>query len=92
MSIKILTLDDLNEFKTELLSDIQNLMQNPESAKPKKWIKSSEVRKLLGISPGTLQNLRINGTLPYTKFGSVIYYNAEQINKMLENNQMNQPQ
>ncbi|MBD0824417.1 helix-turn-helix domain-containing protein [Aestuariibaculum marinum] len=92
MSVKILTLDDLHEFKMELLSDIQNLMQNPESEKPKKWIKSSEVRKLLGISPGTLQNLRVNGTLPYIKFGSVIYYNAEQINEMLENNQMNQPQ
>ncbi|AUS05951.1 helix-turn-helix domain-containing protein [Tamlana sp. s12] len=86
MSIKILTLEDLNEFKSELLGDIQNLMAEPQNEKPKKWIKSSEVRKMLSISAGTLQNLRINGTLPYTKFGSVIYYNAHLINEILESN------
>ncbi|MFH4967473.1 helix-turn-helix domain-containing protein [Gaetbulibacter sp. M240] len=86
MSIKILTLDDLNAFKTELLSDIKTLMEKRQAVKQKKWIKSSEVRKLLGISPGTLQNMRINGTLPYTKFGNVIYYDADLINNILERN------
>lgn len=90
MSIKILTLDDLQNFKTELLGDLKDLMRNPEATKPKKWIKSGEVRKLLGISPGTLQNLRMNGTLPFTKFGNVIYYNSELIHEILENNQMYQ--
>jgi isocitrate dehydrogenase kinase/phosphatase len=44
------------------------------------------VRKLLGISPGTLQNLRINGTLPYTKIGGVLFYDYEEIKLMIEQN------
>lgn len=35
-------------------------------------------------SPGTLQNLRINGTLNFTRIGSIIYYKQEDINKLLE--------
>ncbi|EHQ25081.1 helix-turn-helix domain-containing protein [Mucilaginibacter paludis] len=48
--------------------------------------KSCEVRKMLNISPGTLQNLRINGTLRFTKIGSIMYYKLEDINKVLEGN------
>ena len=41
---------------------------------------------MLNISPGTLQNLRINGTLRFTKMGGIIYYKLEDINKILEDN------
>lgn len=51
---------------------------------PKEWLKSYEVRKLLGISAGTLQNLRLNGTLPYTKIGGLMYYRYEEIRKLME--------
>ncbi|MCB0464430.1 MAG: helix-turn-helix domain-containing protein [Aequorivita sp.] len=88
MSIKVLTTDDLNEFKNELLEDIKTLINHQAGIKTKKWIKSPEVRELLGISPGTLQNLRINGTLPYTKVGGVIYYDYEEICRILEQNRI----
>ena len=52
----------------------------------KKRLKSPEVRELLGISPGTLQNLRVNGTLPFTKVGSMVYYQSDDILRMLEEN------
>jgi hypothetical protein len=35
------------------------------------------------MSTGTLQNLRSNGTLPHTKIGGLIYYDAELINKVM---------
>jgi len=91
MPAQILTTDDLYQFKTELLEDFQKLLfQN--GVKPiRKWLKSPEVKKLLGISSGTLQNLRINGTLPYTKMGGLIYYDYEDIQKWLtDNKQHNQ--
>jgi len=47
-------------------------------------LKSYEVRKLLGISPGTLQNLRLNETLPYTKIGGLMYYRYEDIRKLMD--------
>ena len=47
-----------------------------------------KVRELLGISPGTLQNLRINGTLPYTKVGGIVYYDQEEIMEVMEKNRI----
>ncbi|GGB23737.1 helix-turn-helix domain-containing protein [Mucilaginibacter rubeus] len=82
-AIELITKEDLREFKGELLKEIKQLMQ-PGQGQSKKWLRSVEVRKLLGISPGTLQNLRINGTLRFTKVGSIMYYKLEDINEILE--------
>lgn len=84
MNIDIVTTEDLRQLKVELLKEIRELLQVKETGGNKQWLKSSEVRKLLNISPGTLQNLRINGTLRYTKIGGMMYYRLEDINKMLE--------
>ena len=39
---------------------------------------------MLGISHGTLQNLRITRSLPYTKLGGIMFYRREDIEKILE--------
>lgn len=89
MPANILTTEDLQEFKLELLQEIKELLTKAGEGSPKKWLKSSEVMKLLKISPGTLQNFRINGTIPYTKIGGIIYYEAEEIQKILKENKVN---
>ncbi|MGZ3929242.1 MAG: helix-turn-helix domain-containing protein [Mucilaginibacter sp.] len=83
MNVELLTKEDLKTFKTELLNDIKEIMK-PGTGQAKQWLKSNEVRELLNISPGTLQNLRINGTLKYTKIGGIMYYKMEDLNKILE--------
>lgn len=88
MAATIITTEDLREFKMELLDDIKQLLDNQSGHVAKKWLKSPEVRDLLGISPGTLQNLRINGTLPYTKVGGVLYYDYQEIMQVLEDNRI----
>ncbi|MFD0991136.1 helix-turn-helix domain-containing protein [Mariniflexile jejuense] len=88
MAATIITTEDLQEFKMELLDDIKKLLNNQSGQVAKKWLKSPEVRDLLGISPGTLQNLRINGTLPYTKIGGVLYYDYQEIVKVFEKNKI----
>tara|TARA_Y100000815_G_scaffold239315_1_gene234143 strand:- start:27 stop:266 length:240 start_codon:yes stop_codon:yes gene_type:complete len=72
----------------ELLDDIKQLLNRQASGKLKKYIKSSEVMDLLQVSPGTLQNLRINGTLPHTKVGGIIYYDTEEIQKVMDANRV----
>ena len=84
MNLEIITKEDLREFECRLLTEIKKLAQLDGQGASKKWLKSNEVRKLLKISPGTLQNLRINGTLSFTRIGSIIYYKLEDINKLLE--------
>lgn len=88
MPVTILTTDDLREFKMELLDDIKTLLAKQTKGKLQKYLKSAEVMDLLQVSPGTLQNLRINGTLPYTKIGGIIYYDAEEIQDILTANRV----
>ncbi len=86
MPSEIITTDDLREFKTELFSELKQLFNQHQGQPSKKWLKSYEVRKMLGISPGTLQNMRINGTIPFTKMGGILFYDSEDIRKILESN------
>ncbi len=87
MAIEILTKADLHEFSKSLLEDIKELLKG-KNEQSKKWLKSTEVRKLLNISPGTLQNLRINGSLTYTKIGGTLYYDNTDIEKLLNKNKV----
>ena len=88
MPTTIITSDDLREFKIELLDEIKDLLSQKNSGKLKKFLKSSEVMDMLQISPGTLQNLRTNGTLPYIKVGGLIYYDSEEIHKVMMENRV----
>ena len=88
MAVEIITREDLNEFRSLLLTDLKEILNS--NAKPQRqWLKSNEVRKLLNISPGTLQNFRINGTLSYTKIGGTIFYAYLDLEKILEANKIN---
>ncbi|MCY0977156.1 helix-turn-helix domain-containing protein [Chryseobacterium wangxinyae] len=84
MAISIITKEDLQQFKAELLEDITNLLHN-KTTEQKLWLRTSEVKKLLNISSGTLQNLRINGTISHSKIGGSLYYNYNDIEKLLTN-------
>lgn len=88
MPTSIITTDDLRDFKRELLDDIKKILTKQASGTLKKYLKSSEVMELLQISPGTLQNLRINGTLPFSKMGGIIYYDSEDIQKVMLKNRV----
>jgi hypothetical protein len=84
MAVNILTKEDLSQFKTELITEIKNLFDNSAPAKQKKWLKSWEVREMLGISRGTLQNMRTNGTLQATPVGGLMFYDYEDIAKLMQ--------
>lgn len=92
MAANIVTLEDLHQFKNDLLDEIREIVQSGNTPAPKTepvYLKSHQVQRLLGVSPGTLQNLRINGTIPYSKIGGVIFYDKEAIYKVLEQNMRN---
>ncbi|SDQ01609.1 Helix-turn-helix domain-containing protein [Mucilaginibacter sp. OK268] len=82
-AIDLITKEDLRQFKNEMLTEMKHLLK-PGLGQSKRWLKSYEVRKLLNISPGTLQNLRVNSTLRYTKIGGLLYYKLEDIQALLE--------
>ena len=86
MPTNIVTTEDLTQLKEELLSEFKELLTKYEKVTIDKWIKSNKVMDKLGISPGTLQNFRINETIPYSKLGGIIFYNEEEINQILLDN------
>lgn len=88
MASTIITPDDLKQFKEELLHDLITVLKQENVLQPR-WLRSSQVRKLLHLSAGTLQNLRIKGTLPYTKVGGIIFYNYDAIQQLLHSHQQN---
>ena len=81
MEIPILTAEDLDKFRVQLLNDIENLLNKKQ---PKKWLRTPDVMVLLGISEMTVQTLRNRGQIPYRKLGGTCYYNEEEINQYLK--------
>jgi excisionase family DNA binding protein len=78
MGLQVLTLDDLEKFRVQLLIDIENLLCKKQ---PKKWLKTPEVMELLGLSEMTIQNMRRRGQIPFRKIGATCYYSAEEIDE-----------
>jgi hypothetical protein len=85
MAIEVITKDDLQTFRTQLLNDIRQLLIPQEAKLIKPWLKNAEVKKLLSISSNTIQRLRIAGKLRSTKVGGVHYYRYEDIEHLLNN-------
>jgi hypothetical protein len=85
MGVEIITKEDLELFRIRLLDDLKKILA-PTQTQKKEWLKSNEVRKLMKISPGTLQNLRITRKLHPSKIGGILYYRYDEIEKLLEGN------
>lgn len=89
MEKKVVTVDDLQQLKMELLKDIKKLLVNTPPAVPKPWLKSHEVQRMLKISPGTLQHLRDSGQLKFSKVGGIIFYDVKDVEEMIATSECN---
>jgi hypothetical protein len=83
-----LTFADLETFRVTLVNDllkgIKLIICDQPQGKPRKWLKSREVKTLLEISSGTLQTLRDKGMIPHCKIGGIFYYDPMEIDKEIE--------
>jgi len=83
MEIELITKEDLRQLRMQLIEDIKQHFAGRNSPKTE-WLKSAQVRAMLRISPGTLQTLRVNGTLKHTKIGGSFYYLQSDIDVLLK--------
>ncbi|MBS1744241.1 MAG: helix-turn-helix domain-containing protein [Bacteroidetes bacterium] len=86
MAVNIITQEDLQKFKFELFAELKNLLPQISGSPSKKWLKSYEVRQMLGISRGTLQNLYNTGVLPGNRVGGLTFYDYDDIQKLMQSN------
>jgi hypothetical protein len=80
----LVTVQDLQNLKEEIFSELSLI--TGKTTTQKEWLRSAEVMEMLSISTGTLQNLRINGEIPYTRIGGTLYYERKAILKVLNDN------
>ena len=80
----LVTVQDLQKMKEEIISEIA--LMTDKTTTQKEWLRSAEVMEMLSISTGTLQNLRINDEIPYTRIGGTLYYERKAILKVLNDN------
>lgn len=83
MNILTFTVPDWDKFKEEILDEIKRIGIKDE----KRFIKSSDVRKILGgISAAKLQSLRIGGHLPALNADGLWLYDMEDVKQFVERN------
>lgn len=84
MNIELLTLNDLNKLKQDIVNEVKQCLEIAEQENT--WLKTSEVKKILGCSEGTLVNLRTSGLLPYSKIKGTIYIRKSDLNRLFSQN------
>ena len=74
------------QFKNDLLKDLENKLPKQSGMQEYKILKSKDLKKQLSISDSTIENLRNNGHLNFTKVGGTYFYYQSDVNAMLERN------
>ncbi len=86
MSIEIVTKDDLQLFRKLLLGDLRQLLGEAMGNQPEpvEGYKTKHVRNILGCSVNKLVSLRITRKIRAKKVGGTLYYNKEDVKKLLQ--------
>ncbi len=80
---ELATKEDLLALKSSILEGLLNSKSDP---RPRKFLRSRDVEKMLSISSSGLQNMRIKGTIPFIKLDGTILYDYKDIINLLEEN------
>lgn len=86
MSLGLMSFDDLTVEESDRLTEWYYENHKEEYHFMDNLIDGQDVMQLLHISPRTLQTLRSNGTVPYTRIGHKIYYLRRDIERILRSN------
>jgi hypothetical protein len=81
---QLLTVQDLFEFKTQLLTEFKAILGEHQVQGERQWLKAFEIRKMLRLSPGKLQYMRDKGVIPFKKLGGITYYDLHQIEQLMQ--------
>ena len=86
MAAEIITREELQHFRIQLLCELKEYIQQLKKetiASPVEGYKTKHVRKILDCSNGKLQSLRIAGKLRCNKVGGTLYYRREDVQRIL---------
>jgi hypothetical protein len=87
---ELITKKDLEAFKQELFALLAPF-KDAQTLVGQKWLKNEDVKRIMKVSNATIQNLRVNGSLPYSKIGGIYFYKQEDIDRMLSGPEKKSP-
>ncbi|WP_295769311.1 helix-turn-helix domain-containing protein [uncultured Mucilaginibacter sp.] len=86
---QLITVQDLIDFKQQLIIDIKKLLKEQSGMPGHHWLKAFEIKKMLRLSESKLQYLRDKGLIPFKKLGGITYYNSDEIEKLMASGKLN---
>lgn len=84
MEIVNIEVATFQKMKMNFSTRIRQIVGKASAKNTEEWLDNQEVCLLLKISPRTLQNLRDNGSIPYTRIERKIFYNKREIWNFIE--------
>lgn len=84
--MEMISKQDLELLRIRIISDIGQLLEVSRNSSKNEfdWLRSKAIRKMMDISPATLQNLRITGKIRFKKIRGSYYYNKTDLQKLFE--------
>ncbi len=86
MSILVITAEDLERQLQKVVDELKFAVTNDSSNV--RWIRSKQVKELLGISDSKLQTMRINRSITYSQIDGTYFYDKVSILRLLEQNKV----
>jgi len=77
---QIVTVAHLDQWGERIINSLSKTEVKP----PIKILRSADVKKMLGISTGSVQNLRISGKLKFSKVNGTIFYDYDDVLNLLK--------
>lgn len=87
MPFTLIETDNLESFKTDIITEIKNLLHERNKQEDlNKWLSKPEARIKLKVCQKTLDNYLSKGVLPYSRFAGKIYIKASDCEAHLQRN------
>ncbi|MGG7469949.1 helix-turn-helix domain-containing protein [Chryseobacterium arthrosphaerae] len=86
--MELITRQDLQALRSQIVQDVELLINAKDNQNEIdsqfEWLRSKKIRKLMDISPATLQNFRISGKIRHRKIMGSYYYNKTDLINLFE--------
>ncbi len=84
ITIEKKTFDEMSEKFDRFVNRVEEICQRCGERGMGEWLDNQDVCRILNISPRTLQTLRDNGTLSYSRINHKIYYKPQDVKRILQ--------
>jgi hypothetical protein len=83
----VITAEDLERQLQKVVDEVKSAVTITDSNNVR-WIRSKQVKELLGVSDSKLQTMRINRSITYSQIDGTYFYDKESILSLLEQNKV----